>query len=176
LSHVLHCIYHASWRVIQITGTHYSYVVNYTHSSVNSMTKIWAVRDRIGSRLALEQAYRFVFPLYRSLREAFVWSLAAPGRSERRGRCPEFSLWVSIFMLGSSLLNFTTATSGFFPAVRDQGQDAPAIVYQIREGYADIRGMLSGKVLVFVLILSKLKFRLCSRQPPTSAWPSSREG
>jgi len=31
--------------VIQITGTHYSYVVNYTHSSVNSMKKLYKAME-----------------------------------------------------------------------------------------------------------------------------------
>jgi len=123
-------------------------VLHWVHSTQSMLA--WAVHDRIGSRLALEQAYRFVFPLYHSLREAFVWSLAAPGQSERRGRCPEFSLWVSISCWTVVLLASLYLHLGF-PGCPRPGAGCPCLVNQLREGYADVRGMLLGKALFFVL-------------------------
>ena len=80
---------------------------------LSDCTVIWAVRFRIGSRLAPDQAWPVCFSLHRFLCEAIVWSLAALGKGERQWRCPELSLWVLISMLSTRLLGFFLSTSGF---------------------------------------------------------------
>ena len=55
---------------------------------------------------------------------------------------PWIFLVVFDFHWDNLLLGYIKYTSGFFLAVRDQGQDAPTIVNQLREGYIDVRNML----------------------------------
>jgi len=67
--------------------------------------------------------------------------LAALGKSERQGRCPELTLWVLIFMLSTRLLDFFLLTSGV-SGWPDREQEAPSAVNELREGYADVRDIL----------------------------------
>jgi len=84
------------------------------------------------------------------VREAFVWSLAAPGKVKGEGVALNFP-YGSRFHIKYSSSWLHHIYTWVFLAVRDQGQDAPAIVNKFREGYADVRGMLLGKVLFFLL-------------------------
>ena len=86
-------------------------------------------------------------------------SIGCSGESERRGRCPEVSFWVLIFVSETRLPGFISSTTGFsrWPG---QKQEAPSPVI-FSEKATQTSGICFEVKFCFGLCISKLKFRVC---------------